>query len=215
MAVNFASDETRAGGVVDELAGAGSPAVALRADVSKADEAAALVDGVVERLGRLDVVVNSAGIERSGFLIMTSPREWEDVMDVNLRGVFNVTKAALPHMMDARAGAVVNVASLAGVTGLAGGVPYSASKGGVIAFTRALAKEVAPFGIRVNAVAPGMVETDMTAAMKEADRKRYEEMIPMGRFAEAAEVAEVVAFLASPAASYVTGETVVVGGGLP
>lgn len=215
VAVGYRTNEALADEVVKKVEAAGGEAMAVGCDVSKTGEAREMVDAVVRRFGTVDVLVNNAGIERSGLLLFTGEEDWDEVVDTNLKGVFNVSKAVVPHMIDRKNGVIVNVSSLSGITGLAGQAAYSASKGGVIAFTRALAKELAPFGILVNGVAPGMVETSMTDEMDEKIKKGFIDMIPLRRFAAAGEVAGVVRFLASPDASYITGETIVVSGGIP
>ncbi len=215
VVVNYLSNRARAEALVEKIRGAGGDAFPVRADVSKAEDVAEMVATVVDRYGRIDVLVNNAGIAKGGFLMLIDEATWQDVIDTNLRGVFNTCKSVMPHMIDAKRGAIVNVSSLSGITGLAGQVPYSAAKGGVIALTRALAKEVAHFGILVNAVAPGVIETDMTEEMTDKDKQRFIDNIPLGRFGTPEEVSGVVLFLASSAAGYITGETIVVSGGIP
>ncbi len=185
-----------------------------QADVSDYAQAKQMVEHTIERYGRVDVLVNNAGIVRDGYLMLMSEKDWHDVIDVNLTGVFNCSKAVSPHMIAQRSGVIVNVASLSGITGLPGQTNYSAAKGGVIAFTKALSKELAPFGIRVNAVAPGVIRSDLVDSLTDDVRRKYVEAIPFKRFGDPSEVASVVSFLASDDASYVTGETICVSGGL-
>lgn len=215
VVVNYLKSDGLAEDVVKKVKAAGGDGFAFKADISRLDEAMILCKAAIDRYGRIDVLVNNAGASSSGFLMLTGPSEWESAISTNLTGVFNTCKAALQYMFDSKSGVIVNVASLAGITGLAGEVPYSAAKGGVISFTAALAKEVARFAIRVNAVAPGFIESEMTHAMSEAEKKRHAGVIPIGRFGRPSEVAGVVRFLASNEASYITGETLVVSGGLP
>jgi len=215
VVVNYNSSAAGAGAVVEAVRSAGGDGLAIKADISKFTEVNTMLEEVVTRFGRIDVIVNNAGITRTGFLMLLEEQSWDDVINTNLKGVFNTCKAAMPFLIDQRAGVIVNVSSLSGITGLAGEVPYSASKGGVIAFTRAFSKEVARFGIRVNAVAPGVIETEMIEALADAEKERFLRDIPMGRFGTPGEVASVVAFLASPGAGYITGETIVISGGLP
>ncbi len=215
VVVNYHKSDGLAEDVVKKVKAAGGDGFAFKADISRLDEAMILCKAAIDRYGRIDVLVNNAGTSSSGFLMLTGPSEWESALSTNLTGVFNTCKAALQYMFDSKSGVIVNVASLAGITGLAGEVPYSAAKGGVISFTAALAKEVARFNIRVNAVAPGFIESEMTLAMSEAEKKRHAGVIPIGRFGRPSEVAGVVRFLASKEASYITGETLVVSGGLP
>jgi 3-oxoacyl-[acyl-carrier protein] reductase len=185
-----------------------------RADVSDYAQVESMIAGVMEKYGRLDVLVNNAGITRDGFLMLMSQKDWQDVVDINLTGVFNCSKAVTQHMIGQRSGVIINVSSLSGITGLAGQTNYAASKGGMIAFTKALAKELARFGIRVNAVAPGVISTEIVDSLGENVRKQFMENIPMKRFGRPSEVASVVKFLASDDASYITGETICITGGL-
>ncbi len=174
-----------------------------------------MINNVMEKHGRIDVLVNNAGITRDSFLMLMSERDWSDVIDINLTGVFNCSKAVSEYMIGQRGGVIINIASLSGITGLSGQTNYSAAKGGVIAFTKALAKELAPFEIRVNAVAPGVIETEIIDALNEKIRHNFLNNIPLKRFGRPDEVASVVRFLASQEASYITGETICVTGGLP
>lgn len=185
-----------------------------QADVSDFAQAKRMMDNVVSKLGKIDVLVNNAGIARDGFLMLMSDEDWHDVISTNLTGVFNCSKAATGHMISQRSGAIINVSSLSGIAGLPGQTNYAAAKGGVISFTKALSKELAPFGIRVNAVAPGVIETDMIEALNERTKEGYLSAIPLKRFGKPGEVAAVVKFLASEDASYITGETICVTGGL-
>jgi len=173
-----------------------------------------MTEAVVSRFGRIDVLVNNAGGNRDGFLALMSPDDWNSVIDVNLKGVFHCCKAVARLMMAERRGTIVNVSSLSGITGLPGQTNYAAAKGGVNAFTRALAQELAPFGIRVNAVAPGLVETDLVSSMSPERRENLLRNIPMRRMGTPEEVAAVVRFLASDDASYLTGEIIKVTGGI-
>lgn len=213
--VNYLSNEERAKAVVSKISDAGGEAVAIKADVSQQDEVFRMVDEVMERYGRLDVLVNNAGMAKGGLLMLLDEKDWDSVIDANLKGVFNCCKAVCRQMIAQKNGIIINITSLSGITGLAGQSDYSAAKGGVIAFTKAIAKELAQFGILVNAVAPGVIDTEIIRNIPEALRKRFLEIIPLKRFGRPEEVAGIVKFLASPAASYITGETIVVSGGLP
>jgi 3-oxoacyl-[acyl-carrier protein] reductase len=214
IAVNFHKDAVAAGEATTEMQERGAECEAFQADVAVYDQVKSLVDSVVSRFGRIDVLVNNAGGNRDGFLAMMSPEEWDAVIDTNLKGVFHCCKIVARTMMTERRGAIVNVSSLSGITGLPGQTNYAAAKGGVNAFTRALAQELAPFGIRVNAVAPGLVESDLASGITGEQREKLLRNIPMRRMGTPGEVASVVHFLASDAASYITGEIVKVTGGI-
>lgn len=214
VVINYNRSKEDAESLRSELSGAKGQIILRQADVSKYSDAKRMVDDIILRFGRIDVLVNNAGITRDGFLMLMSEEDWQDVMDVNLTGIFNCSKAVSEHMIGQRSGVIINMASLSGITGLAGQTNYSAAKGGVISFTKALAKELARFGIRVNAVAPGIIETEMTDSLKSEERRRFLENIPLQRFGLPQEVASVVKFLSSEDASYITGETINISGGL-
>ena len=215
VVVNYLSNEKRAREVVAKIKEADGEAIALKADISRHDEAFRMIDDIVEKYGRLDVLVNNAGMAKGGLLMLLDEKDWDSVINANLKGVFNCCKAAVRQMIAQKKGIIINVSSLSGITGLAGQSDYSAAKGGVIAFTKAIAKELAQFGILVNAVAPGVIDTEMIGDVPEAIRKKFLEMIPLKRFGKPEEVAGIVKFLASSEASYITGEAIVVSGGLP
>jgi 3-oxoacyl-[acyl-carrier protein] reductase len=213
--INYHQSANQAEAIRIELSTVSKAVAIEQADVSDFHQVRKMVQNSIERYGQIDVLVNNAGLAKDGFIMLMSERDWRDVIDVNLSGVFNCTKAVTEHMISRRRGVIINVASLSGITGLPGQVNYAAAKGGVIAFTKALSKELAPFGIRVNAVAPGIIETDMTASLNDRARERFLQAIPMRRFGTPLEVASVVKFLASDDASYITGETICITGGLP
>lgn len=185
-----------------------------KCDVADAKAVAELVDALVKEFGKIDVLVNNAGITKDGLLMRMSEDDWNAVIDTNLKGVFNFTKAVTRSMMGKKSGKIVNITSISGVIGNAGQANYSASKAGVIGFTKAVAKELASRNINVNAIAPGFIETEMTDKLSEEVKTNYLTNIPLKRFAKADEVAGVVKFLASDDAAYITGQTLCVDGGL-
>ncbi len=195
----------------DEIGGG---AIAVSANVTSPDDCAAAVSQVEDALGPIDILVNNAGITRDGLLIRMDEADWSAVLDVNLKGVFNMTKAVARGMMKRRAGRIVNIASVVGITGNAGQANYSASKAGVIGFTKTVAKELASRGVLANAVAPGFIDTDMTKALPESAREALLKLIPLSRLGSPDDVARAVLFLSSDLASYITGQVVVVDGGM-
>jgi 3-oxoacyl-[acyl-carrier protein] reductase len=208
-------DEDRVQRAVKELEGRGGMALGLAADVASREDADRLVDAARERFARIDILVNNAGITRDGLLVRMKDDDWDQVLNVNLRGAFLLTRAATKAMVrQKRGGRVINIASTAGAMGNAGQANYSAAKAGLIGFTKACARELAHWSILVNAVAPGLIETDMTAALSPAAREALLAQVPLGRVGTAGEVAEVVGFLAGDGAAYITGQVFHVNGGL-
>ncbi len=214
VAIGYRSGEEAAAGVLAELRGRGAEGMVLQADVTDLAQVRSMVEALVSRCNRIDVLVNNVGGSRDGLLTLMDPADWDAVLDLNLKGVFHCCKVVTRHMLAERGGAIVNVSSLSGITGLPGQTNYAAAKGGVNAFTKALAQEVARFGIRVNAVAPGLVATEMVAQIPATQRERLVSRIPMGRMAHPEEIAAVVKFLASDEASYITGQVIQVTGGI-
>ncbi len=213
VVVNYAKSSQAADAVVAEIEGMGSEAIALQADVAQTEQVNALFSAVLEQWGRIDILVNNAGITRDTLLIRMKLEDWQAVIDLNLTGVFLCTKAASKVMLKQRSGRIINVTSVVGEMGNAGQANYSASKAGVIGFTKTIAKEVASRGITVNAVAPGFITTDMTADLKVGEEVL--KMIPLGRYGEPDEVAGLIRFLAADAAAaYITGQVINVDGGM-
>lgn len=207
-------DAARLDAAVKELEALGAPALAVMADAGKREDVDRLIEVTRERFGRIDVVVNNAGITRDQLLVRMKDDDWDQVIDTNLRGVFLMTRAAAKVMMRQRSGRIIGIASTAGAMGNAGQVNYSAAKAGVIGLTKAAARELAHWNILVNAVAPGLIETDMTAAIPAEAREAMLQQVPLKRIGQSREVAEVVRFLAGDGASYITGQTIHVNGGL-
>lgn len=214
VVVNYREDQQGALATVRLVQEQGGDALALQGDVSEEASAHRLVDKAVGRFGRLDILVNNAGTALSSLLIDTRGEEWDRLMAVHLRGAFNLSQAALRPMMEARHGRIVNISSIWGLVGAAGEVAYSTAKAGIIGFTRALAKEVGAWGITVNAVAPGAVETDMLADLTPADRRELAEHTPLGRLGTPEEIAAAVLFLVGPGGSFLTGQVISPNGGL-
>jgi 3-oxoacyl-[acyl-carrier protein] reductase len=208
-----ARDEGKLAEAVGEIQAVGGKAVAVRLDVADRTSVEAAFEAILGEHGRIDHLVNNAGITRDNLVLRMKAADWDDVLTTNLTGVFHCTQLALRPMIKQRSGRIVNVTSVVGVTGNAGQANYAASKAGVIGFTKAVAREVASRGITVNAVAPGFIETDMTAAMTEKAREAVSGAVPLGRVGRPEDVAGAVVFLCSEAASYITGQILGVDGG--
>ncbi len=214
VVVNYAGSEQAAEEVVQAIQALGRKAFKVKADVGNAAEADSMVKQAIEQLGKLDILVNNAGITRDNLIMRMKEEEFDQVIHTNLKGVFNCIKAVTRPMMKQRSGSIINISSVVGFTGNPGQANYVAAKAGVIGLTKASAKEMASRGIRVNAVAPGFIETDMTDALNEEQRNAIMPQIPLARMGQAEEVAKAVRFLASDDASYMTGQTLHVDGGM-
>ncbi|MDJ0675188.1 MAG: 3-oxoacyl-[acyl-carrier-protein] reductase [Calothrix sp. MO_167.B42] len=212
VVVNYASSSQAADELVTEITSAGGNAIAIQADVSQAAQVDSLFKAAIDKFKSIDILVNNAGITRDTLLLRMKPEDWQAVIDLNLTGVFLCTRAASKIMLKQRSGRIINIASVAGQMGNPGQANYSAAKAGVIGFTKTVAKELAPRGITVNAVAPGFIATDMTENLKSEEILQF---IPLGRYGQPAEIAGMVSFLAADdAAAYITGQVFNVDGGM-
>lgn len=214
VAFTYRSSTDAAASLVEMLEERGTDVLSLQGDVADFETAQSHVDSVVDRWETLDVLVNNAGITRDGLMLRLKEEDWDAVLDTNLKGVFNFSKAAYRPMMRQRGGAIINISSVVGTSGNAGQTNYAASKAGIIGFSKSLAKELGSRNVTVNVVAPGYVQTDMTDELDEERKKALLDAVPLDRLAEPKEIAESVLFLASPAADYITGHVLHVNGGL-
>lgn len=214
VAFNYLHSEAAAESLVAELRHLGRKALVYKVDVTDFGAVDSMVKQVREEFGRIDFLVNNAGITRDKLIVRMTERDWDDVIETNLKGAFNFSRAAVNHMMRARFGAILNVTSVSGLIGLPGQTNYAASKAGMIGLTKALAKEVASRNITVNALALGLVETDMTSSLSEEYREKLQASIPLGRYGNVEEVARIATFLLSEDTRYVTGQVIQVDGGL-
>lgn len=214
VAINYAGNTAAAEEVKAAIEQMGRKALLIQCSVADTDGVQAMVNQVVKELGRLDILVNNAGITRDGLLMRMKEADWDDVMNTNLKGVYNCSKAVMRAMMKQKSGRIVNMASVVGEMGNAGQANYAAAKAGVIGFTKSLAKEVASRGITVNAIAPGFIATDMTSVLSDDQKAEMARTIPLGRAGQPEDVANAVLFLASEGAAYITGQVLNVDGGM-
>lgn len=214
VAVNYSGSQSKAEEVVNEIIAAGGQAFAVQASVSDAENVTEMVKQTIEQFGSVDILVNNAGITRDNLLMRMKESEWDDVIDTNLKGVFLCTKAVTRQMMKQRAGKIINIASIVGVSGNAGQANYVAAKAGVIGLTKTTAKELASRHINVNAIAPGFITTEMTDELSEDVKNQMLTQIPLSKLGNPQDVAKAVVFLASDDASYITGQTLHVDGGM-
>lgn len=212
--INYRENHGAAREVLEEVLNGNGLAELAPFDVGRAGEVEAAFREIIDGHEKLDILINNAGVTVDGLLLRQSPPDWDRIIDVNLRGLFLCTKAAARRMIRQRYGRIVNLTSVAGQMGNVGQSVYAASKAGIEGFTKSMARELAPRGVTVNAVAPGFIETEMTASLNEETRGRYLEAIPLGRFGGDDDVARTVAFLAGPGGAYITGQTIGVNGGL-
>lgn len=214
VAINYAGNTAAAEEVKAAIEQMGRKVLLIQCSVADTDGVQAMVNQVVKELGRLDILVNNAGITRDGLLMRMKEADWDDVMNTNLKGVYNCSKAVMRTMMKQKSGRIVNMASVVGEMGNAGQANYAAAKAGVIGFTKSLAKEVASRGITVNAIAPGFIATDMTSVLSDDQKAEMARTIPLGRAGQPEDVANAVLFLASEGAAYITGQVLNVDGGM-
>ncbi|MFL6559319.1 MAG: 3-oxoacyl-[acyl-carrier-protein] reductase [Bacillus sp. (in: firmicutes)] len=214
VAVNYSGSESKANEVVDEIKALGREAIAIKCDVSNSEEVAAMVKGTIDNFGKLDILVNNAGITKDNLLMRMKEEEWDDVININLKGVFLCTKAVTRQMMKQRVGRIINIASVVGVSGNPGQANYVAAKAGVIGLTKTAAKELASRNITVNAIAPGFITTDMTDKLSEEVKAEMLKQIPLARLGEPKDIAKMTAFIASEDSAYMTGQTLHINGGM-
>lgn len=214
IAVNYRSEQAGMEELKKEIEKSNVRCEFVKADVANFEDCESMVKETIEKFGKIDVLVNNAGITKDGLIMRMKKEDFESVIDVNLTGTFNVTRNVIPHMLKQRSGRIINVSSVVGVAGNAGQTNYSASKAGIIGFTKSLAKEVASRNILVNAIAPGFIDTDMTSVLSDAVKEGINAQIPLKRMGTPKEVAKVVKFLSSEDSSYVTGQVINIDGGM-
>jgi len=214
VGVNYNTSEEAAKGVVQAITAKGGEAVLVEADISQAASAEAAVKRVIEQWQGIDILVNNAGINRDRLLLRMTPEDWDQVLDVDLRGAFLCTKYVMPHLIRQRRGRIINISSVVGISGNPGQANYAAAKAGLIGFTKAVAREVASRNVTVNALAPGFITTAMVEGLSDETRQQILDRIPMGRFGSPEDVADAVAFLCGEGAGYITGQVLTIDGGL-
>ena len=214
VAINYVSDKTNVEELEKEFKEKGAEALIVKADVSKSEQVQEFIKAVIEKYGKIDVLVNNAGITRDMLLMRMKEEDFDKVIEINLKGTFLVTKEVVPYMMKKRDGKIISLSSVVGVTGNAGQCNYSASKAVIIGFTKSIAKELASRNIRANAVAPGFIDTDMTNVLSDEVKENINKQIPMRRMGTAREIANVVYFLGSEESSYITGQVINIDGGM-
>ena len=214
VALNYNANVAAATEVLQAITGGGGEAILIAGDVSDETGARGAVKAVIDRFGRIDILVNNAGIHRDRLLLRMTPADFDEVLQVNLRGAFLCTRYVMPYMIRQHQGRVINISSVVGLSGNPGQANYAAAKAGLIGFTKAVAREVASRNVTVNAVAPGYIATGMVEDLTEDQRRQILERIPMGRFGTSSDVAETVLFLSSPGAGYLTGQVLTIDGGL-
>ena len=212
--INYVSDNTDVKALEKEFKEKGADCLILKADVSKQEDVQLFVDKAIEKFGKVDVLVNNAGITKDNLLMRMTEEEFDKVIEINLKGTYLVTKAVTKYMMKKRNGSIINLSSVVGVAGNAGQCNYSASKAGIIGFTKSIAKELASRNIRSNAIAPGFIETDMTAVLQDSVKENIYNQIPLKRMGTAKEVANLAYFLGSDESSYITGQVINIDGGM-
>lgn len=214
VAFTYVSSEEKAKEVANKAEALGVKVIAIKSDAADYNQAESLVNEVIEKLGRLDILINNAGITKDTLMLRMTEEQWDQVIHVNLKSVFNLTKHALKPMMKQRAGSIINMSSVVGVFGNAGQANYAASKAGIIGFSKSIAKEVGSRNIRCNAIAPGFIETDMTQTLTDDQKKAYTDNIPLKRLGTGEDIANACVYLGSDMATYVTGQVLSVCGGL-
>ena len=212
--VNYSGNDEAAQKTVDEITATGGQAQKYKCSVNDSESVKVMIDEIIKKFGRIDILVNNAGITKDGLMLRMTDEDFDRVIDVNLKGTFNCTKYVSKYMLKQKSGKIINISSVSGILGNAGQSNYAASKAGVIGLTKSVARELASRGICVNAVAPGFVETEMTAVLPEKTQEELKKQIPLGRAGQVQDIANAVAFLASPESDYITGQILSVDGGM-